>query len=351
MSPLGLSASNFALNASRYPKTDIFRTMYSLIAMILLMLPSFGFAKLAQPTNSLNLTTASLTAVNAIGPEPIDPRFNIQAVYQEVPVDEPQVLVAAVQFLGELGAKPFLEAVSGNFELWDDHCPNVVFEHHASTPGGTIQTRFLVWGLYLGVKDMILTNRFKEVRFVLRWERQVVGIALIENHRAALSMSSTNSTSDIQRRAALDPLRSSPNERRDGALFNLTMPNTYLNVIWGLKVVATAHGKPLSRRSIILAFLDAVLAVSSRPVNAVVESPVQVEPPAPYHSKLQIVPQRTPPQLPDLMYGAVATGLRLMTLSMLGTSFWREVNFVFVATKPGHPGHEAVLATCALYRG
>lgn len=121
--------------------------MYNLFRTILLMLPSFGFAKPAQPINSLGLITASPGASNPIGPEPKDPRFSLQALYKAVPLDEDQCLAATVQFMGLLGSIAFFEPLQTK-TYWDDYFPNVEVTNRSPRTGGTIEARFLIWGLY-----------------------------------------------------------------------------------------------------------------------------------------------------------------------------------------------------------
>lgn len=319
--------------------------MYNLFPPpLLLILPSIAFATPAQPINSLALTTATANpgTSNPIGPEPIDPRFNMQPVYRATPLNEDECLVAAVQFLGLLGSDPFTGPEETR-NYFDDRLPHVVITPRSPRTGGTVEARFLVWGLYLGLKDMIESNRFRNVQLVLRWEGQIVAFISI-NKRAApplLSLpganSTTNSTNILQQRSSSSypsstqwniPTTSTQNTTSFTLLSLLpNTPPSNPGAELSMKIAALPD-QPLPKNNIIMALLDGILAVASRTTRAHVPDRIRVQTPAPYGARLLVVPERAVAGRPYLTFGMVALAIRQIPGNLLlGVGRWVEVRF------------------------
>ena len=286
------------------------------------MLPNLGSAATAQPINSLGRNGTSPLSANNIGPEPIDPRFSMQAVYQAVPLTEDDCLVAAVQLLGLWGSKPFTSQEPTRI-YWDDGFPRVEITSLSPRAGGHMEVRFLVWGLYLGVRDMIGSDRFMNVQFVLRWEGQIVALVSIGKRGGPLSLpgensiNSTNTTNMLQQRSSSGQLNLFATEHLDGTSFNLSIPNTTLtDVQMRLKVFPFAN-RPLSKYNFIMAVLDGILAVASRPTIFPIPEPVQVQPPAPFGAILRVVPTWATYGQHSLTFGLVSLALRQIPAGML----------------------------------
>ena len=304
--------------------------MYNLFLTILLTLPCFGFATPAQRINPLILPATGPLTANAIGPEPIDPRFTMQALYQAVPLAEDDCLVAAVQLLGGWGSNPFTGQEPSR-SYWDDHFPRVLITSQSPRTGGTVETRFLVWGLYLGIKDMIQSTRFKSVQFVLRWEGQMIGLISIKSRVGPLSLpgrNSTNSTTDLRQRSSSNRPDLFASETPDDASFNLSVPITPSSPNTELSVEVMTSGVPLPKHSIILAVLDGILAVASHTTRTAVEDLVQVDPEAPYGAMLKVLPEPAGYGGPYLTYGITALAIRQIPAALLmRVRQWVEIDF------------------------
>ena len=316
-----------------YSPTTAFDIMYSLFPTMMLLLPTFSFASPAQPLNSLALTsTTSRNPANPVGPSPIDPRFAMQPLYEAVDLDEDHCLVATVQFMGLLGSarsdEPFPTKT-----YFDDRFPNVEIANHSPRTGGTIEARFLVWGLYLGVKDMIVTDRFKNVQFVLRWEGQIVGIITIRNQAGPRSLlSGTNSTTDMERRSSSSSSNQlhnlSASESLDGTSFNLSIPNTLSTPNTLVTVRTEFLDELLPKTSIIMALMEGILAVASQLPRARVLDPVHAEPAFPYDATLEVLPVLTRHGEEYLTFGIVALAIRQIPAALLlQKGEWVEVEF------------------------
>ena len=300
--------------------------MYKVFSAIFLMLPSFGSATPVQTISSLDPNGTGPVSANAIGPEPIDPRFSMQALYQAAPLAEDDCLVAAVQLLGLWGSTPFLSQEPTRV-YWDDRFPGVEITSRSPRTGGTMEVRVLVWGLYLGVKDMIEFNKFNSVQFVLRWEEQTVALISIRKRGDLLSLpgeksiDSTNTTGMLRKRSSSNQLNIFATENLDGTSFNLSVPKMSVKVI-------PLGNRPLPKYNFIMAILDGILAVASRATLVTVSEPVQVQPPAPYGAKLWVVPERATPGQPSLTFGILALALRQMpAFLLLRVHQWVEVDF------------------------
>lgn len=194
-----------------------------------------------------------------------------------------------------------------------------------------METRFLVWGLYLGIKDMIRSNRFKSVQFILRWEGQIVGLISIKSRVGSLSLpggNSTNSTNDLQQRSSSNQLNPFASENPDGASFNLSVPLTLSSPNTELAVEVMSSGVPLPKYSIILAVIDGILAVAPHTTRDAVEDLVQVDPEAPYGAMLKVLPEQAGSGRPYLTYGLTSIAIRQIPAAMLmRLRQWAEIDF------------------------
>ena len=313
-------------------KIIAFHIMYDLFLTMLLMLPSFSLAAPAQSSNSLALVTTGPSIVDAIGPEPIDPRFSMEPIYLTTPLDEDDCLVAAVQLIGGWGSNPFTQREQTPISYWDDYVPRVQITIQSPRTTASIETRFLVWGLYLGVKDMIATNRFRNVQFVLKWDGQNIGFISINKRTGPLSSLpatvSANFTSTLRQRSDSVTLPVSGSQNLTS--FNILLqnaPSSPSNDEMAMKIEALPD-KPMPKHTIIIALLEGILTVASRTSRAPVPMIVQVQPPAPYGAKLIILPERMVSGRPHLTFGMIAFAIRQIPATLLlGAHAWLEVRF------------------------
>lgn len=297
------------------------------------MLLSFGSATSAQPMTSLIPNVPSPLSANAIGPEPIDPRFSMQPSYQAVPLAEDDCVVAAVQLLGLWGSNPFT-GQEPTITYWDDYVPRVEITSLSPRAGGTVEARFLIWGLYLGVKDMIESNRFKSVQFVLRWEGQIVALILIKKRQSLLSIpggnsiNSTDTTNILRQRSSSNQLNIFASENLNDTSFNLSFPITASTDLEMTVKVFPLANRPLPKYNFIMALLDGILAVASRLPRAPVPEPVQVQTPAPYGASLQVVAEQVTRGQPHVTFGIMALALRQIPQGLLlRVHQWMEIVF------------------------
>lgn len=75
-----------------------------------------------------------------------------------------------------------------------DSFPEVMIVPDAKALGGAIQTRFIVWGLWIGMVGMIERNRFRTAIFTLKWEGVPVGYLSIARPGALANVNGINHT-------------------------------------------------------------------------------------------------------------------------------------------------------------
>ena len=319
--------------------------MYTLLfQVILLVLPSFGFALPAQPTLPLDSVATGNDTLNADPVGDIDPRFEIEARYEQVPIDEDQCLVEAVQVLEVWAQTPPTDpVVEASYQVGD--LPNIYVAALGPGGGRPIQVRFLTWGLYLGIKGMIETRNFKKVFFFLRWERQLVGFIAIGKPEARLSLSGDNSTSDLQQKSSSDSLSLVASQGLNRDSFNLSVPDTLSDQNMQMRLNVLGLGQPLPKYDAIMAIMKVVFSASLPGSHERIQDPVQIAAPPPFEAKLQVRPERRtsePPYVTGRMVSAVTSQIPVFLL--LQARQWAEVKYQIEID-------DVLVATCWLKNG
>lgn len=104
----------------------------------------------------------------ATGPvlETADPRLTVEVKFDGPKFPLISCLMSTVEFLAFLGSEDFsgsMEKVTWKLGRYDEFGIVVA----PSTVGGSIERRFVIWGLSLGVDYMIHENHFQAVNFSL----------------------------------------------------------------------------------------------------------------------------------------------------------------------------------------
>ena len=318
--------------------------MYTLLfQVILLVLPRSSFALPAQPILPLGSITTSNDTSNAILGGDWDPRFEVRAMYQEVPIDEDQCLVEAVQVLGEWAQMPPSDTVV-QAAYADERLPNVGITALGPDTGRRVQLRFLTGGLYLGIKDMIETRSFKKALFVIQWDGQVVGSIHVANPAPGLSLSGDNSTNDLSSPNTLALVASQGLIRNP---FNLSAPNTLSSQNVKIKLDKLRLGQPLPKYDAIMALMTVVFSGSSPTSRERIPDPgMQITTPPPFEAGLQVRPERRTtserPYVTLKMVALVTTSIPAILL--LQARRWAELEFQIEVD-------DVLVATCWLTKG
>lgn len=98
--------------------------------------------------------------------ETADPRLTVEVKFDGSKFPLISCLMSTVEFLAFLGSKDFswsMEKVTWKLGRYDEFGIVVA----PSTVGGSIERRFVIWGLSLGVDYLIHENHFQAVSFTL----------------------------------------------------------------------------------------------------------------------------------------------------------------------------------------
>ncbi|KAL6713159.1 hypothetical protein ACLMJK_009280 [Lecanora helva] len=249
----------------------------------------------ASASASLGDALQFLNATGFEGGSTIDPRFTITSEYGMPKLPGIPCLMNAVNAMQDLALEDFEEPLVPETYFLHDF-PEVMIAPEAPVLGGAIQTRYIIWGLWMGVLAMIEQRMFQTVVFTLNYDRHVVGSLRIARPEAHSPMEGTSGNSDnmtaVQRLAIREHVLELPHnvtqEYNDGQLAVSFRP----------------IGPPLVDNDVILAVLYGLVYTayfkSTQEVNS-----IDLSLPSP--SKMQIqasaaTPDTSPADVPKLEY-------------------------------------------------
>ena len=310
--------------------------------MILLVLLSSSCALPAQPVQPLGSITTINDTLNAILGGDWDPRFEVQAMYKEEPIDEDQCLVEAVQVLGEWTLmSPNAPVVEAKFS--DERLPDIGITALGPGRGRAVPVRFLAGGLYFGMQGMIETRNFKKVLFLIRWDGQLVGSIHIGKPGPRLSLSGDNSTSNARQKSSPNTLALIASQDLNRNSFNLSVPDTLSGRNVKVKLDNLRLGRPLPKYDATIAFMTVVFSASSPTARERIPYPgVQITTPPPFEAKFQVQSERTTSEMPYVTLRVVALVTRqIPAILLLQARRWAEVKFEIEVD-------DVLVATCML---
>ena len=140
---------------------------------------TFGLAVLSSAAtipliDNINLSDDNIPTLNASTLVVIDPRFTMTHQYNRPTLDENQCLMNIVFALSELSRLDFTSSTEPFIGINPSY-PDVVIVQDTLGLGSTIETRFIIWGLYVGATLMMAQNVFTTVEFMLHWDGVAVG--------------------------------------------------------------------------------------------------------------------------------------------------------------------------------
>ena len=298
--------------------------MYALfIQVVSLALPSFVFALPAQPILPLDSITTINDTLDAILGGDWDPRFTVHAMYQNVPLDEDQCLVEAVQVVAEWAqlppSAPVVEAAYGDHRL-----PDIGITALGPGDGRPIQVRFLTGGLYLGIQEMIESRTFKKALFAIRWDGHLVGSIHIGNPGPRLSLSGNNATNKVSQTSSPDTLALVASQGLDHNSANLSVPDNVR-----IKLDKLSTGSPLPKYDTIMALMTVVFTASSPTARDPIPHPgLQITAPPPFEANFRVQPERETSARPYVTLRMVALiSKQIPALLLLQLRQWAELKF------------------------
>ena len=300
--------------------------MYVFLLTIWLILPTFVFAGPMRPRNSLGLTTLDSQTLNAIGYEPVDPRFSVLPQLSLVSLDEDEWLVTAVEVMGYISSVSLSTLLKSS--TYNDPDPGLRVVSVVIQPAkseGRVAARYIVWGFYSAIKGMITINRFRIAQFTLRWEQLTVGVIKIGRRQSSLYVPEGNYTGTPQQHSSFSQSNFLVARSPDNTNKNLSLPLTSS----GRGIRITYFGRDLPKHDIILTIVETLLLVASRTPLARVSEAVIVSP-SPHTVQLHVIPYATTSSQPDMTVENVALAVKKIPGMLLEAGRWSEVHFDIV---------------------
>ncbi|KAM0801226.1 hypothetical protein BDR22DRAFT_888542 [Usnea florida] len=198
-------------------------TMLTTLLQSLIFL--IGSSTAANVPVSLTANNSPLNASITLPDVPvIDPRFQVTTRYLETILDVDAYLMNCLGVFGDITLDD-AEAQIIPRTYPEYVVPGVSIATFPTTTGGTIEARFVVWGLYWASSRAMMNDIYQSAEYTLKWENVVVGYLDITRPEARLSLpgSSTNASLTQRSHGLSHPSRGLS---RPGVSGNITLTNS-----------------------------------------------------------------------------------------------------------------------------
>lgn len=276
------------------------------------------------PIQSIDLSANDVLAANITTVGDVDPHFRVRTNFQDVDVNEDDCVMNVIIAMGIL-ARSFTGTVEPR-TFRDERYPGCFILTRSVARRSVIEARFLVWGLYYGIKPMIQNGNWKLAEFTLIWEGHIVGFISFGTANTALHALQGFRNSRVQsRRSTTAPLNSLAISNHINPLpgnASASNPSFYIDV------KPTAYGDPLPKNSVFLAVLKCLLYMADKPTSdALLAFGVQ---PMTQDVVLRLWPI-SQPRGPILDYGVAGLGLSAIPSNFIAArrQQWTEVGFEY----------------------
>ena len=216
-----------------------------------------------SPSQALSTTSTNAQLLNTtLFSSDIDPNFGIIANYAETKIPITPCLMNIVELLANYAELDWLSSVRVRQGVVLPSYPQIEFAVIPKAPASSVEVRFVIWGIWVGIRDMISRNQFCEVEFELYWEEKVVAymyftkpmdpgpsssnetlgtdgpltLSPASNGTASVTLDSSNSTTILSETLKEDRFSWNPIFPRTAK--TLTIFEVFLTVIAGLKNAA-----------------------------------------------------------------------------------------------------------------
>lgn len=183
-----------------FPGKISFNTTSSFVLQILFSLTISKSATSTLLPNSTNTIDYIATNSNTTLVDGVDSRFDIGYTFDTPVLPVTPCLMNAVAAMSELAVRDFTENLTPKTYGLTDY-PSVSIVTDATSSSETIETRFIIWGIWKGVRHMILSGKFQNVLFTLKWEGAVVGYVMVVRSGPALGVVRNNNSQILSERS------------------------------------------------------------------------------------------------------------------------------------------------------
>ena len=279
------------------------------------------FAATIPPIQSIDSSANDVLLANMTSVGVIDPHFRVMTNFQDIGVNEDDFVMNVIIAMGIL-AMSFTGPVAPR-TFRDERYPSCFIQTRSPGRESMIEARFLVWGLYSGIRPMIQNDNWKLAEFTLLWEGHIVGFISFGTAKTAPHALQGFQNSEVQSRRSTAP----PNSLAISSHINPSLGNSSApNPSFYIDVKPTVYGDPLPKTSVFMAVLECLLYLAPKPTSdALLAFSVH---PMPYDVVLHLWPMLQPGEV-FFDYGVAGLGLSAIPSKFIAQrrQQWAEVNF------------------------
>ena len=286
------------------------------------LITRLSFAATMPPIQTIDSSANDVLSANVTTVGVIDPHFRVMTNFQDIDVNGDDCVMNVIIAMGIL-ARSFTGSVESR-TFRDERYPGCFIHTRTPPRDSMIEARFLVWGLYSGIRPMIQNSNWKLAEFTLLWDRRIVGFISFGTAKTAphALQGSRNSRVQSRRSTTASPNSLAISSPIEPPLGNSSAPNPSFYI----DVKPTVYGEPLLKTSVFLAVLECLLYLAPKPTSdALVALSVN---PMPHDVVLNLWPMLQPGEI-FLDYGVAGLGLSTIPSNFLAQrrQQWAEVNF------------------------
>ena len=135
---------------------------------------------ITQPPLSLSNAFANSPTVNVTALDlTIDPRFGFTAEYGETTLPATPCLMSIVDLVAQYAELDWQSKVGQRHGVVLPEYPQVEIAVLPAASASSVEVRLIIWGFWIGIRDMVRINKFPEAEFEILWEREVVAYIYI----------------------------------------------------------------------------------------------------------------------------------------------------------------------------
>ncbi len=190
-------------------------TVGQICSLLACLLTAVNTLAVISPPQTLSTTFATSPLVNTTALDvSIDPRFGLKAEYGETSLPLTACFMNVVDLLAQYAELDWLSKVRERHGVVLPEYPQVEIAILPAAPRTSVEVRFVIWGIWVGMRDIVTRKSFCVVEFEVFWEEEVVAYIYFTN---PIDRQVTGSNGTLGPNEALT-LLPSPDETTSGIL-------------------------------------------------------------------------------------------------------------------------------------
>lgn len=281
-----------------------------------------------QPPLSLSSASASPPTVNITALDlTIDPRFGFRTDYGETTLPATPCLMSIVDLVAQYAELDWQSKVGQRHGMVLPEYPQVEIAVLPAAPTSSVEVRFIIWGFWIGIRDMVRINRFPEAEFEILWELEVVAYIYITK---PMDLQNTSGTGTLGADEPLTLLPGSNTSILDNANTTEYSPNALRGGDFSWEPIFSPLAKTLTVFEVFLTVMAglknaAAPAASDKVPRAYASAATGVDANVQFFIHKRTTPRPKPPYF---QYIHVIKALRLVPEYMLQRKMFAEMIFI-----------------------